>query len=95
MATLLVRLADNAYVKWSDTTDAPVGHVMTRAEASNALRNADGLATDEVERLVGQTDTTGTSDPTVSLEALLAANRAGTHEESLSLDEILAEYREA
>lgn len=95
MATLLVRLADDAYVKWSDTTDAPASHVMTKAEASDALQTDDGLASDEVERLIGQADTTGTSDPAVSLDALLATNRAGTNEESLSLSDILSEYRQA
>lgn len=95
MGTLLVRLTDDAYVKWSNTTDAPVSQVMTRGEALEALRNDDGFATDEVTRLLAQADATGTSDPALSLEALLGTNRAGKNEACLSLSEILAEYREA
>jgi hypothetical protein len=95
MGKLLARLAENAYVIWSNTVDAPISHVMTRDETLRAVQVAEGLRLAEAKRLVEQADATGTSDPDVGLETLLASNRAGTDESRLSAAKILESYRRA
>jgi|SRR6478752_6488442 len=93
VATLIVRLGDDAYVEWSNTTDAPVSHVMTRSEALEHLRDEDALDSDDALRLLDRADTIGTSDPAVDLDVLLATNRAGPGESRLSPSEILQHYK--
>lgn len=93
MATLIVRLEEDAYVRWSNTTDAPVSYVMTRSEIVEDLQNEDALDRDEALNLLDRTDATGTSDSAVDLSVLLATNRAGPGESRLSALEILQQYR--
>jgi hypothetical protein len=65
---------------------------MSRAELALALETEDQLDADEVERLLGLADERGTSDPDVSLDELLATNRAGVNESTLSATEIIRQY---
>lgn len=93
MATLLVRLAEDSYVIWSDTVDAPTSAVMTGHAAESHLRTHHGLSSEEASAMLSAADASGTSDPAVPLEELLRTNRAGREERRLSLDELLEEYR--
>jgi hypothetical protein len=93
VATLLVRLAEDSYVTWSDTVDAPTSAVMTGPTAESHLQAHHGLSSEEASVLLSAADASGTSDPAVPLEELLRTNRAGRDERRLSLDELLEEYR--
>ena len=93
MATLIVRLGDNQYVKWSNTTDSPVSYVMSREEIIEHLEGADDLSFTQADHLLEIADRTGTSDPQLTLEGLVSTNRAGIDESALSVAEILVQYR--
>jgi hypothetical protein len=93
VATLLVRLADDSYVIWSNTVDAPISAVMTRHTTESHLQAHEGLSPEEASALLSATDALGTSDPAVPLDELLRTNRAGRDERRLSLDELLQAYR--
>jgi hypothetical protein len=93
VATLLVRLAEDSFVTWSDTVDAPTSAVMTRHTAESRLQAHEGLSSEEASALLSGTDASGTSDPAVPLEELLRTNRAGPDERRLSIDELLQTYR--
>jgi hypothetical protein len=93
MGTLIVRLGPDQYVKWSNTTDSPVSCVMDRAAVVEHLERDDHLTFSQADHLVVSADETGTSDPHVTFDELLATNRAGVDESCLSLSEILRQYR--
>jgi hypothetical protein len=93
VAILLVRLAEDSYVTWSDTVDAPTSAVMTRHAVAAHLQAHERLSADEASALLLATDASGTSDPAAPLQELLRTNRAGRGERTLSLDELLDEYR--
>lgn len=90
---MIVRLGDAQYVKWSNTVDAPVSHVMTRTEMIHELEAHDRVPFSQAIHLLELTDQSGVSDPDVDFAALLATNRAGPDETRLELDEILEHYR--
>ena len=93
MGTLVVCLAEDKYVKWSNTTDSPVSPVLDRAALIDFLEHEDHLTFSQADHLIAMADETGTSDPYVTLDELLATNRAGVDESCLSLSEILRQYR--
>jgi hypothetical protein len=93
VATFVARLGDDEYVIWSNTVDAPVTFAMTRTEVIEHMQSTDRLNFDQADHLVALPDTTGTSDPHLTLEDLLANNRAGVGESTLTLSEIRALYR--
>lgn len=82
MGRSLVKLADDAFVVWSTAVDAPVSHVMTKAEAieydADAAERAD-------QRGHGYRDL----DPDFKFWEF---NRAGPNEANAELDEILRIY---
>lgn len=93
MGVLVVRLGKEQYVKWSNTTDAPVSYVMGRDELVRHLESEDQVSFNQAVHLVAVADATGTSDPDVTLASLLSSNRAGPDERRLSVDEIVRQYR--
>jgi hypothetical protein len=66
---------------------------MTRSEVLEYLREEEALDHDEALHLLDRSDATGTSDPAVDLDSLLATNRAGPGESRLSPSEILQHYK--
>jgi hypothetical protein len=92
---LVLRLDANHYVKWSNTVDAPVSYVMRRAEMQRYLVEDDGLDADEASSMLSTVDEFGSSDPSMSMESVIAGNRAGPDESALSVGEILTTYRNA
>ena len=93
MGVLVVRLGNEQYVKWSDTTDAPVSFVMGREELMQHLESEDRVSFSQAARLLELADEMGTSDPDVKLQGLLDHNRAGPGERRLTTDEIVTMYR--
>jgi hypothetical protein len=65
---------------------------MTRDLIRESLEREDSLTPHDAETLLQRVDANGTSDPALLLDELLAANRAGINEESLTIDEILDQY---
>ncbi|MEY2474215.1 MAG: hypothetical protein QOK28_3544 [Actinomycetota bacterium] len=51
-----------------------------------------GIDRDEAEELLSLVDREGTSEPGLTVEELLADNRAGPNETHLTLDEVLRRY---
>lgn len=93
MGVLVVHLGEGQYVKWSNTTDAPVSYVLNREQLTHELETADQMTFSQAVRLLDLADEAGTSDPDVSLETLIEGNRAGPDESSLSLSDIIRDYR--
>lgn len=93
MGVLIVRLGKEQYVKWSNTTDAPVSYVTGRDELIRQLESEDGVSYSQAAHLLEVADETGTSDPNVNLANLLDNNRAGPDESWLTADEIVRQYR--
>ena len=94
MGTLVVRLAPDAYVTWSDTVDAPVSPVLDRDGLAAFLLAHDDVPPVVARKLLRAADETGTSDPARDLAALLADNSAGPGGTWLSAEEIIRQYRE-
>lgn len=90
---LVVRLGEEQYVKWSNTTDAPVSYVTGRDELIRRLESDERLSFSQASHLLDVADETGTSDSAVDLASLLANNRAGEDERHLTVDEIVHLYR--
>lgn len=97
MARGIIKLADQAYVEWSTVVDAPTTYVLTRDEMLTHLNQNTfpmGKRTfQENEKRLQRADQTGTSflDSTTR-DQLLAGNRAGPKESTLTLEEILRDY---
>lgn len=93
MAELVVRLVDDGLVVWSDTVDAPTSPVMTAEAMIEYLGSLDGVSEEAAAALVRVAVQRGTSDPTVDRDELLRGNRAGPGEMTLSLADLLQQYR--
>jgi hypothetical protein len=93
VGVLVVRLGEEHYVKWSNTTDAPVSCVMGRDELIRQLESDEQVAFSQAVHLLDVADETGTSDADINLASLLANNRAGPDERRLTVDEIVRQYR--
>src|SRR5262245_2894012 len=94
MPRYLVKLDDDAYVEWSTVVDAPVTHVVTRAETIR-WNQRQGCTLPEAQERTARTDKNGHSAmwfSPESTEQLIAGNRAGEGESELSLAEILEQY---
>ena len=87
----MVRLTEDAYVLWSNTTDAPASAVMTRDGMITALYTRCG-SQQGADALLQATDESGTSDPSVAALVLIENNRAGPGESRLTRTEILTAY---
>jgi hypothetical protein len=92
MAQLVVRLADNSYVLWSDTVDAPVTPVLGRTAIISFLESEHHVTWEAADSLVRTADESATSDPTRNLSEVVDQNRAGPGESNLSLDELISAY---
>jgi hypothetical protein len=92
VGTFVVRLAEDRYVIWSNTVDAPVSHVMDR-DALVEHVTASGEPLERAQQLAELADEVGLSDPSTTLDAVLATNRAGSGESRLSVADILRQYR--
>ena len=87
MGRYIAKLADDCYVDWSTVVDAPVSWVKTRAAAVRAW------SAERVERA----DRNGTSildgyPAGETPEQIVAANRAGPRETTLTVGQILARF---
>ena len=87
---MVARVAPGRYVVWSNTTDAPSSSILTREQALRLLREREAM--EDADALIARVDEAGTSEPGVSVDDLLASNRAGPGERRLTLQELLAEY---
>lgn len=58
------------------------------------LDTEDNLDPGAVQALLARADAHGTSDPDLTLEEVLADNRAGPNEETLTLEQIIDQYAE-
>jgi hypothetical protein len=94
MAQLVVCLAENSYVLWSDTVDAPVSPVKGRSEMVSLLESEHHVTWEEADTLVRVADKGGTSDPTRTLAEVVKHNRAGPGEATLTLPELIRAYSE-
>jgi len=77
VARFVVKLADDTYVVWSDTVDAPVTRILTRSATEAHLRGVEGLSEEDAAARLGIADQDGTSSPTYSLQDLLRTNGRG------------------
>jgi hypothetical protein len=93
MGQLVVRLADDSYVLWSDTVDAPVSPVMPRIDLIGLLEAEHHMTWEGADALVEAADRSGTSDPARSLSDLLAGNRAGPGEARLTIEQLVRSYK--
>jgi hypothetical protein len=94
MGQIVVRLGADQYVKWSNTTDSPISHVMRRDEILDRLQSEDHMSFEQAKYLLDVVvDGSGTSDPGTDLETVLATNCAGSGGETLTIEEILSRYR--
>jgi hypothetical protein len=83
MGRAVAKLADDEYVEWSSITDSPVSWIKTRAEAVEVWSE------ERVARADKHGDSFQPPDGNV-----IAGNRAGDNEETLTLDEIRVQYRD-
>jgi hypothetical protein len=93
MGQLVVRLADDSYVLWSDTVDAPVSPVVPRINLIGLLEAEYHMTWQGADALVEAADRFGTSDPARSLSDVLAGNRAGPGESRLTIEQLINSYR--
>ena len=93
MPQRIVRLKDR-YLEWSTLVDAPVSQAMTREKLDAYMRNRLGdTYMEQTHPLRMKTvDKWGTSREGLTAEELVAYNRAGPDESSISIDEILQRY---
>jgi hypothetical protein len=89
---LVVRLAEDRFVVWSDTVDAPTSRVMTGDAMVSFLAPRAEVGMEKAAALVRFATDVGTSDPTVTLDDVLRANRAGPAGTTLSAEEIVRAY---
>src|SRR5580692_819178 len=92
MAQLVVRLAENSYVLWSDTVDAPVTAVLGRNAIVSLLESEHHATWEAADGLVRMADDFGTSDSARNLSEVVSQNRAGPGESNLTLDELISAY---
>ena len=92
MSQLVARLAEESYVLWSDTVDAPVTPVMGRTAIVSLMESEHHVSWSEAESLVRTADEFGTSDPTKNLSDVVGHNRAGPGESTLTLAELISAY---
>lgn len=88
MGQFVVCLATDKLVVWSNTVDAPTTKVMDADGLVQVLLER-GIEYVEARAAVDQAQRTGVSDPDWTVPDVLADNRAGPHEECLSIDGIL------
>jgi hypothetical protein len=82
VSVLVLRLAAGRYIKWSNTTDSPVGPVTGRDHLKDGLVRSDRLAPSVAEELLVRVDAHGTGDPGMSLSEVIASDRAEPNEEA-------------
>lgn len=90
---LIVRLAKDADIVWSNTLDAPTSPVMGRAAMRDTLTSRPGTGHEQAAQLLDVADEFGTSDPAIDIDTLLRENRAGPGESPLTVEQILVAYR--
>ncbi len=88
MTKALFRVGKNAYVEWSTTVDGPISFIMSKPELDARYPK------EQVERTERLGHSFGDIDQAMTPEELIAGNRAGPGETTLSLEELLSEYAE-
>lgn len=95
MGQFIVKVAPDAYLLWSTIVDAPVSQIKRRAEFEEYHHQLYGDA-----GMIGmasrfdRADRTGTSAYTMTRDEVIAGNRAGPNETTLTIAEIIAAYSE-
>jgi hypothetical protein len=92
MGQLVVCLAEDTYVLWSDTVDAPVTTVKGSSAIVSLLESKHHVTWEEADTLVRVADESGTSDPARTLTEVVSHNRAGPGESTLTLPELIRAY---
>jgi len=104
MGRAIICLAPNEYVMWSSIVDAPIGHIRDRTATLEMLSKPDeaddwsramAALPEQADEIMARIDERGHSYrnlSAMSIQELIAANRAGPREESLTLAAIRERY---
>ena len=93
VGVFVVRLGDDQFVTWSNTTDSPVSYVMAREELITFLASEEAVPYEQAVHILDVAEERGVSRPDLDLADVLAANRAGDDEDRISVQEIVRRYR--